>query len=197
MTIETELDDSLDPILRAFAIQLRTKLAGHLTTIYLSGAAEMLEWGKTKGGRPIYFEGPPMQDAIRYAERHCAKMVTQMDDETKKRLAKVVSDAIKNKRGIPGLRADLRKEFTDMTTRRADMIARTETADALGQAFMDRAEAMGVTGKEWIVTGGCCDICGGNAAEGIVPLKHIFSSGHEREPAHPNCRCALGPAMIE
>ena len=196
MTIEAEVDEFLDPILRVFSSQLQVRLAGQLTNIYLSGAAQMVQWGKTLGGRPIYYEGPPMQDAVRYAERHCAKLVTQMDEETKKRLAKTVSDAIENKRGIPGLRADLRREFTDMTTRRADMIARTETADALEQAFMDRSEAMGVTGKEWVATGGCCDICAGNEAEGVVPLKYIFSSGHERPPAHPNCKCALAPAML-
>jgi hypothetical protein len=75
------------------------------------------------------------------------------------------------------------------------MIARTETADALEQAFMDRSKAMGVTGKEWI-THDPCPICEENGAEGVVPIDHIFSSGDERPPAHPNCRCALAPVMI-
>jgi len=200
MTVETEVGEFLDPILRVFNAQLRPRLAGQLTTIYLSGAAQMMEWGKTAGGIPIAYEGPPMQDAIKYAERHCAKLVTQMDDETKKRLAKTVSDAIENKRGIPGLRSDLRKEFTDMTTKRADMIARTETADALEQAFMDRSEAMGVTGKEWIATGGCCDICADCAAQGIVAIDFDYihdGPDPKRPPGHPNCKCALAPAMLE
>jgi len=74
------------------------------------------------------------------------------------------------------------------------MIARTESADALEQAFMDRAGDMGINGKEW-VTFDPCEICEANEAEGVVPLDHVFSSGDLRPPAHPNCRCALAPVM--
>ena len=207
-TVEKQIGDLLDPILAIFHDRLTATIAGHAASVYLRGAAEMTSWGRTKlRDLPKLFEGPPMQDAINYANKRAAQFITNMEDETKSRLQKVIGDAIKEKRGIrglardlraefdEGLARDLRAEFDDMTKVRSLVIARTETADSLEAAFMDRSQAMGVTGKEWIVHDPC-KICQGNADEGVVPIDHIFSSGDERPPAHPNCRCALAPAML-
>jgi len=191
----SETRDMLDPLLAAFSSDLSFRLNGFMVTAYLKGSAEMITWGRTKGGIPIAYEGPPIEQAISYAERHCAMLVTQMDVQTKHRLAQVVSEGIKNKRGVPGLARDIRGEFRHMRRYRAEMIARTETNDALSQAFMDRAHDMKIEGKEW-VTAAPCEICAENEAEGVVPIDHVFSSGHERPPAHPNCRCALAPARL-
>ena len=196
-----DTEDIIEPILKTFRAKLVTDLIGQHVLAYLAGSAELVSWGVTKGGRPILYEGPPMQQAIDYAQKHCATLVTNMDTETKRLIAQTVSDGIKNKRGIPGLARDLRKQFeamyrTDMPGSRARVIARTETADALEQGFMDRSKDMGVTGKEWVVTDPC-EICEGNEAEGVVKINHVFSSGDLRPPAHPNCRCALAPVMLE
>jgi len=157
----------------------------------------MIQWGRTKlTDRPVYYEGPPIQQAINYANKRCATLVTQMNQETRDRLAKVIGDAIKEKRGIPGLARDIRKEFDDMTKYRSELIARTESCDALEQAFMDRADDLGITGKEWVVVDPC-PICEENEAVGVISVDQAFPSGHIRPPAHPNCRCALAPVMIE
>ena len=186
-----EIDEILDPILMTFRDRLSTTLQGHSAMAYLRGSAEMIEWGRTKlSDRPIFYEGAPIQQAIDYANKHSAQLVTRMDEETKSRLAKVIGDAIENKRGIPGLARDIRREFDDMTKFRSQLIARTETADSLSEAFMDRSKAMGVTGKE-VVTAPegdyPCEICQANADEGVVPIDHIFSSGHTSPPFHPAC----------
>lgn len=191
----SETRDMLDPLLAAFDDDLSVRLNGHVATAYLKGSAEMITWGKTKGGIPIAYEGPPMEEAFSWAEKHCAKLVTQIDEETKRRLAQVVGEGIKHKRGIPGLARDIRGEFRGMRRFRSEMIARTETCNALERAFMDRAQEMGITGKEW-VTADPCEICAENGAEGVVPLNHIFTSGHDAPPAHPNCECALAPAKL-
>ncbi len=189
----------LDPLLAAFTDDLSVRLNGFVATAYLKGTVEMVEWGKTKAGVPIAFEGPPMEKAVQFAKKHGAKLVTEMDIETKRRLADVISMGIENKRGIPGLARDIKGTFEDMTRFRSDMIARTETANALEQAFLDTAKDMGIGGKEWITSGSEFsqnDECGENEAEGIVPLDHVFGSGHEAPPAHPNCECALAPARL-
>jgi len=199
MILPDAIDSILDPLLRIFQGNLLTRLNGHIAMVYLAGSAEMVEYGKTKGGKPIYFEGPPMQQAIDYAAKHCATLVTGIDDETKKRLAQIIADGIENKRGVPGIARDIRAQFQDMSRYRAKLISQNETADALQQAFMDRAEAMGIEGKEWITAGDekVCEICGGNEAEGVIPLHQPFSSGDMRPPGHPGgCRCALAPAML-
>lgn len=202
MTLASDLDNFLDPILAAFTDSLQALLNGFLATAYLRGSAQMVQWGRTKlTDRPIFFEGPLMQQAIDYATQHCATLVKGLNEETKTRLAEVIGNAIEEKRGIDGLARDLRaafKTFTgdEITPGRARMIARTETCDALEQAFLDRADDMGITGKEWVAYDPCSD-CEDNEAEGIVPIDHVFSSGHDRPPAHPNCRCALAPVMLK
>ena len=197
MTLASDLDNFLAPILAAFSDSLQARLNGYVATAYLRGSAQMVQWGRTKlTNRPIFFEGPPIQEAIDYATKHCATLVTGLNEETKARLAEVIGKAIEEKRGIPGLARDIRNSFDDMNKARSEMIARTETCDALEQAFLDRADDMGITGKEW-VTYDPCEICEDNEAEGIVPIDHIFSSGHGRPPAHPSCRCALAPVMLK
>lgn len=190
------IHSTLDPILATFHDMLRISLAGQITEIYISGSAEMVTWGHTLGGVPIAYEGPPIQGAIDWAEKHCATLVTRMDDETKRRLAKVIADGIEGKRGVPGLARDLRREFADMRRYRSMVIARTETADALSQASLDTMKDMGIDGKEWVVAGEPCDICIDNAGVGAISVGDAFPSGDMAPPAHPNCECALAPAKL-
>lgn len=79
---------------------------------------------------------------------------------------------------------------------RADMIARTEVAEAFESASYDVMVAHGVSGRRWVtaedervdhdgVSGPCID----NEAAGVVPIGDAFPSGHMWPPAHPNCRC--------
>jgi hypothetical protein len=196
MTLPSDINDFINPILSAFDTDLRYRLNGYLVTAYLRGSAQMIEWGRTKTtDMPIYYEGPPMQQAMTYAEKHTATLVKGLNDETRDRMRDVIENAIREKRGIDGLARDLRKQFDDMSKVRSQVIARTETSDALSQSFLDRANDLGITGKE-VVTGDPCEICQANANEGVVPIDHIFQSGHARPPFHPNCVCALAPVML-
>jgi SPP1 gp7 family putative phage head morphogenesis protein len=193
-----EWDEWLDSLLNAFKFQLVQSVSGHMITIYLAGSTQMMSYGTTKLGIPILYEGPPISQAVNWASKYCAQMVTKMDEETKSRLAQVISDGIDNKRGVEGLSRDIRKEFTDMSKDRADMIAQTETNAALSQGSMERMQAMGVDGKEWVVIGddAVCEICDGNAAQGVIPIDQPFQSGDMQTPGHPRCRCATAPARL-
>jgi len=187
----------IDQLLAHFGEELEVGMAGQLAEIYISGQAEMVSYGKTKLGVPIAYEGPPIEDAIVWAEKHGVELVTQMDEETKRRLSGVIKNGIKNKRGIPGLSRDIKKSFIDMARYRAKMIARTETANALSHASLDNMKGMDIEGKEWVAGGDPCEICQGNEAEGVIPVGQAFSSGHDSPPAHPNCECALAPARLK
>ena len=159
----------------------------------------MISWGRTKlEGKPILYEGPPMQQAINYANKRAAQLVTDMDVETKKRLAKVIGDAIENKRGIPGLARDIRKEFDNMTKYRSELIAKSETRDALFHASQDRMEDLGVTGKEWVLGAGGqegnCPDCMANAGAGVIPVGDEFPIS--QYDIHPGCTCAVAPVML-
>ena len=85
---------------------------------------------------------------------------------------------------------------------RAQTIARTETMAAMNAGSLEsykQAQAEGLleedAGKEWMVTpdDALCEICAPMTEE-AVPLNETFSNGLESPPAHPRCRCALGPA---
>jgi len=197
-SLGSETENILDALIKAFGSGFTTMVEGHLTTIYLDGVVQMITWGKTKKGIPIQFEGPPIERAVDYAREQGARLVTQMNVETKRRLAQVISDGIKNKRGIPGLSRDIRKSFMDMSRYRSQLIARTETSSALSQASLDKMTDMGIDGKEWVTAGDALVSaeCSANEAEGVIPRGQMFSGGVMAPPQHPDCRCALAPAIL-
>ena len=211
MTEPQYIKDILDPLLATFSHTLEAELTGELADTYMSGSAEMMTWGHTQAGIPIAFEGPPMEQAIKWAEKHCATLVTRMDEETKSQLAKVISDGIANKRGPGGLATDIKRELGWMgrgkpsaikgltQQGRAYMIARTETASALSQASLDAMNDMGIEGKEWVTVGDdmVSEECEGNEAEGVIPVNQAFSGGVMAPPQHPNCRCVIAPARMK
>lgn len=196
MTLPEEIGGFIDPILWAFHERLETTIRNRLIIAYLRGAAETTSYGRTIiADHPIFYEGPPMTQATEYASKRTAEMVTKMDNETKDRLRDTITKAVKEKRGAEGLARDVRSQFGDMSKYRSETIARTETADALEQSFMDRSHDLGVDGKE-VVTNDPCEICQGNEAVGVIPIDDVFPSGEDRPPFHPNCMCALAPVMI-
>ena len=190
-------DDFLDPILKILGQKFKAKIAGEIADIYLSGSAEMITWGKTRGGIPIAYEGPPVKQAIAFSKKQGAELVTRMDVETKRRLGRVVADGINKKRGVDGIARTIRTTFADMTKYRSQLIARTETNFALSQAFIDRSKDMKVTHKEWITIGDSevSEECLANEAAGVIKIDRIFPGGVLAPPQHPNCRCSLAPSM--
>ena len=115
MSLNTEIDDILEPVLKSLSTEFAARLAKRSIVAYLSASAELMSWGRTKlSDKPIFFEGPPVQQAIDYARAHSARLVKGLDDVTRDRLKTVIADAINNKRGVEGLARDLRREFDDM-----------------------------------------------------------------------------------
>ena len=188
----------LDPLLVTFNDSLNVSLNEWEAETYLSGQAEMITWGKTKGGVPIAYEGPPISQAVDWARQHSATLVTQMAEETQRRLALTISNGISQKRGIPGLARDIRNTFDLMTKHRSQLIARTETASALSAASLDTMADMGIDGKEWVTAGddNVSDDCLANEAEGVIPVNQAFSGGVMAPPQHPDCRCTVAPARL-
>jgi len=198
MPLNRDVDNILDPILAHFDDTLTADISGHLTTIYSTGSAETISWGKTKGGVPITYEGPPISQAVDWAKERGATLVKGLDEETKKRLAHTISQGIENKRGVPGLARDIRNTFTDMSKYRSELIAKTETRQALFSASHDRMVDMGIDGKEWVLgSGGAegnCEYCQANAAAGVISVTEEFPN--PEGDIHPGCTCAIAPARL-
>lgn len=84
---------------------------------------------------------------------------------------------------------NLKDNFVEIDSYRAEMITRTESAQAMGQANHDVAVENGSPTHSWVVAGGGCPDCDENEAEGEIPIDEEFSTGDLHEPAHPNCEC--------
>ena len=53
MPLSKDVENILDPMLASFDKKIEAEIAGQITETYISGQAEMVTWGKTKGGIPI------------------------------------------------------------------------------------------------------------------------------------------------
>lgn len=118
------------------------------------------------------------------------EVVVGVDKETAKQLAQVVTEGVKNQRGIPGITRDIHDRFDDMSLSRAKAIARTETNELFSMGSRAAADVVGSTEKEWIKRSGYpCDICDGNADVGRIPIDEEFPSGHDHTSGHTHCTC--------
>ena len=171
---------------------------------YIDGANQMNKWAKGKGLKVLEaeyqpYEGPAPKQAYLYAEAHCGKMITAIEETTQQRIANIIAANIKQKGGIPGMQRDIKNRFDfwrmgdQMSISRARIIARTESADALTQSAMDRALMYEISYMEW-VTFDPCEICSQNSGK-VRKIGLAFPSGDERPPVHPSCRCALAPSL--
>ena len=193
-TPEKDAEAIIEPILTAWRGKLYNSLLTHTYRAYIQGLAQMTRYA----GLP--FEGPPMREAIEYAQKRAAILVKQIDDDTRTQLANVIADGIKNKRGIPGLTQDIQKVMKDMSGVRSELIARTETNTALSDGSFSRMKGIGVNGKSWLTVGDdkVRPEHVANEKAGIIPIDQPFPDGSMHPPGtNPfNCRCVMVPQML-
>ena len=77
---------------------------------------------------------------------------------------------------------------------KAEMISRTEFANAAGEVQKETYSRNGVERVQWVFVGDGCDICEPNDGE-IRKIGDAFPSGDTAEPAHPNCKCSIIPII--
>jgi len=82
-------------------------------------------------------------------------------------------------------------KYADKThRRRAETIARTETARAQNTGYVEGLKELGVNKVEFSAYPGCCDIC--DLMDG---KEYPIGRADDVIPVHPNCRCALLPVV--
>tara|TARA_R110002020_G_scaffold120129_6_gene273708 strand:- start:90 stop:788 length:699 start_codon:yes stop_codon:yes gene_type:complete len=109
---------------------------------------------------------------------------------TRTGVMEVISDSVKAGRSVQDTTGLIRDNFL-FSAKRARVIARTETARALGQGQKGAAIAQGRDEKRWVTAGDSlvAPACRMNEADGWIPVADPFSSGLDTIPNHPNCRC--------
>lgn len=140
------------------------------------------------------------QYAERWASRRAGELISLRDRAsviayTRERVRTLVAETIAEGKSLRELKNALRGEFA-FSASRAEAIARTETATAIGQGRRASAMTQGQDEKRWVTAGddsvdanAAGQPCRDNEAAGWMPLTQGFPSGHDTIPAHPRCRC--------
>jgi hypothetical protein len=129
-------------------------------------------------------------DAVKFASDQAAELV-KTGDATREQLRGLVTEAVEGGWSTDELASAI-EDATAFSEERADLIARTEVANAEGQGKLAGWKTSGVvTKKRWLLDADPCEVCEDNALEGPIDLNDTFPSGDDAEPAHPYCRCAV------
>ncbi len=132
--------------------------------------------------------------AVHWTQTRVGNLITQVSDTTRQAVNELAADAIKEGLTNDQLAERISEGF-DFSPARADMIARTETANAETAGTLAGFRESGVVGqKEWSADELACDEC--EAIDGeVVGLEENFSDGSDGPPAHPDCRCVVAPVL--
>ena len=135
--------------------------------------------------------------AVRYAQARAGELLAEtgrfsIPAGTRDRVADLVAKAIENGDSLRTLKNALRNDIA-FSPRRAETIARTETATAMGKASLQSYTSRGIEGKRWLTAGAEDGVCLDNADAGVIRVSDSFPSGDDAPPAHPNCRCTIVP----
>lgn len=133
-----------------------------------------------------------------YAERRGAALLRvdgslSLAKMTRDRVNTLVAGTIERGESLGTLQKALRADLS-FSPDRARMVARTETASALGQGHKQAARADGRTEKRWVTQADSLvnpEICDANSSEDWIKIGDSFQSGHDTIPGHVNCRCVV------
>lgn len=187
---------SLHNVLRKLNPTLLLILKGNLEDAYV--AAAKLDYAQ----QADYFKLTPQVQypdkvgdtalkAAAWAEEHAGELITGLNATTQQKVADAVASGIENQLGVGGIASLIQNIVDDMTRARAITIASTEINDAMSAAAMDKMESIGIEYKQIVLSEDACPICEANASEDPVPIDHVYESGDDSPPFHPNCRCAI------
>lgn len=135
-------------------------------------------------------------EAIQYAARHAAELVTQIDDTTRRYMNTLITQAVENGWSYDRLAQAITDRFAEFSEERALRIAVYELGDAFEYGRWLQAKQLEAAGLEmekgWLTAGDdrVRPTHQSNGAQGWIPIDDDFSSGHPRPPTDPGCRCA-------
>lgn len=153
----------------------------------------------------------PNLRARAYAKKHAAEAVTQINDVTRKEIARIVSDGVKSGASYNDIAKAIKSKFEEFTVpspqkhipNRAVLVAVTELANAYceGNAQVgDYLQSNGVKMmKAWqtLEDDRVSDGCKENEKAGWIPVDKEFPSGHMHPPRFPGCRCDFMQEILD
>lgn len=153
----------------------------------------------------------PNLRARAYAKKHAAEAVTQINDVTRKEIARIVSDGVKSGVSYNDIAKAIKSKFEEFAVpspqkhipNRAVLVAVTELANAYceGNAQVgDYLQSNGVKMmKAWqtLEDDRVSDGCKENEQAGWIPIDKEFPSGHLHPPRFPGCRCDFMQEILD
>lgn len=153
----------------------------------------------------------PNLRAQEYAKKHAAEAVTQINDTTRKEIARIVSDGVKSGSSYNDIAKEIKNKFEEFAvpmpqkhvSNRAVLVAVTELANAycegnaqVGNYLQDNGVKMM---KAWqtLEDDRVSDGCKENERVGWIPINKEFPSGHMHPPRFPGCRCDFLQDILE
>lgn len=153
----------------------------------------------------------PNLRAQEYAKKHAAEAVTQINDTTRKEIARIVSDGVKSGASYNDIAKAIKNKFEEFAvpmpqkhvSNRAVLVAVTELANAycegnaqVGNYLQDNGIKMM---KAWqtLEDDRVSDGCKENERVGWIPINKEFPSGHMHPPRFPGCRCDFLQDILE
>ncbi|MGF3025559.1 phage portal protein [Methylobacterium aquaticum] len=122
----------------------------------------------------------------------------RIDDTTRAMLRETIASGLERNIGSDAIADEIEGAYA-FSAERALTIAETEVAAVNGQASLESYHAAREAGvgvrKQWWAAPGCCAVCEANAEAGAIDLDEPFPSGDDTTPAHPKCRCVVGPVV--
>ena len=217
----------IDPIYKQLALimsddQWDINLQDALMPLYTTLMKEQIKdaWAQLPNFKPPK-DVPAVSEFVKQRAR---KIAVDINDESQKQILLTLAEGIDKGESRNELRARVENIFGDMSSKRADRIARTESVRAASQADIygwDDSDI--VTGKEWHTKlGDACPFCQSlngkivelnkpfvelgdrlevtTTSKAGKPVTHTLKVDYEPmvgPPSHPNCRCVLLPVIVD
>ncbi len=152
---------------------------------------------RVAGGLPPITEQVD-QMAVDYASERGGELIKDLAGTTIDDLRDVLSGAVED--GVsPSDLSDAIQAMGGFSESRADMIARTELANAHVSGNVDGWRETGLVEGKRSILGDLHDIddqCDDCADAGVVALDDEFAPGYTQPPYHPNCICDVEPVRV-
>lgn len=153
----------------------------------------------------------PNLRARAYAKKHAAEAVSQINDVTRKEIARIVSDGVKSGASYNDIAKTIKSKFEEFAVpspqkhipNRAVLVAVTELANAYCEGNAQVGDYLQSNGikmmKAWqtLEDDRVSDGCKENEQAGWIPIDKEFPSGHMHPPRFPGCRCDFMQEILD
>ncbi len=138
----------------------------------------------------------PNERAVAWAEKNAAAKVTKINAATQDEIRGIITRGLEEGTSYGEVAREIKGRFEDFSTKRSELVAVTENAEAMEEGGLSLAREVQDAGidmeKSWLVANDerLCPICEENGRVGWIPLDEDYPDGSEHPPSHPGCRCA-------